>query len=290
MDVRKFVLSYYGSSVSDFYISEITHPKGALELHSHDYFQIYYLRRGKIVHHLETSVAELGPGDVFIIPPELPHYIETSSSELSFYSISFTRGFAADVRETSALIKDFLHYLTELSQSHVPPSFSLGAKDTVFIDALVGRIMQEFSESETGKTPVIKAAMGLLLSLFARAYLDERCEDIKIRSDRDAVMHSVAYMQNHLSEKITLDEMARKTAMSKAAFCTAFGRIVGESFTRHLNRIRVENAAALISAGESAAVAAELSGYTDFSTFWRNFKRRFGVSPSEYRQRSDDAR
>ena len=282
MDIRKFVLSYYGNATESFHINEIRQPKGALQLHIHDYFQIYYLKSGRIVHHLASSSAPLSPGDVFVIPPDLPHYIETASEDLLLYSISFTEDFLSGIRDSNKLVSDFIHYLTELSLENIPPSFSMDTDGVMITDALIGQIMKEFSSGRTGEASIIGAAMGLLLSVFARAYLEEKCESIKIRSDREAMRYCVSYLENHLCERLTLGEMAKRTAMSKTAFCSAFSREVGESFSRYLNRKRIEKAAALIKDGERVTVAAELSGYSDFSTFYRNFKKHFGVSPTEY--------
>lgn len=52
MNVKKFVLSYYSNATADFHIKEITKPQEALSLHNHDYYQIYYLKSGRLIHHL----------------------------------------------------------------------------------------------------------------------------------------------------------------------------------------------------------------------------------------------
>ena len=283
MDVKKFVLSYYGNATEDFHIKEITRPRGALSLHSHGYFQIYYVKSGRVTHHLSYASAELCPGDVFIIPPDLPHYIEASEEGLRFYSVSFMPRLAEAVAKGNKLVGDFLHCLCELSAEKVPPSLTLGEDDIIFADALLDRIMKEFSGDEAGREALITSALGLLLSVFARAYLEDRQEDVRLRSDREAILYTLAYVKNHLAEPITLSEMAKRTAMSKTVFCTAFQSVTGEPFKRYLNRQRVLGAAQLIKKGESVAVAARLSGYPDFSTFYRNFKKQFGISPSEYR-------
>ncbi len=289
MDVRKFVLSYYANATENFHINEITRPKGALSLHSHDYFQIYYLKTGKMVHHLEASSATLSPGDVFIIPPSLVHCIETASKNLLFYSISFTPDFLTGIENSNTLVKDFIQYLTELSRENVPPSLSLSSEDLIFTDILIRQIMSEFSSKKTGADAIIQSAIALLLSIFARTYLEEKCESIRMRSDRETVMHCISYLSNHLSEKISLEEIAKRTAMSKTAFCRAFGEVVGETFNTYLNRKRAENAARLMKEGKSAALAATLSGYSDFSTFYRNFKKFFGISPAEYLRGGNEA-
>ena len=97
MDIKEFVLSYYSNATESFHIKEITEPHEALSLHSHGYYQIYYLKSGRLIHHLENACAELVARDVFIIPPNLPHYVEKASSEVCFYSISFMPEYIAEI-------------------------------------------------------------------------------------------------------------------------------------------------------------------------------------------------
>ena len=283
MDIKKFVLSYYSNATEDFHIKEITTPHEALSLHSHDYYQIYYLKSGRLIHHLEKVSAELKAGDVFIIPPDLPHYIETASKDLCFYSISFMPEYITDIVRSNRLVADFIHCITALSSEGVEPSLTLRPEDVTLADVLVLKIMQEFSSDITGKDHLIKSALSLLISVFARAYLEDKCENVKFLSEREAIVHCIGYIKNHLAEPVTLQEMAQRTAMSKSSFCENFRKITGETFHHYLNREKVEAAAELIRSGKLVFEAAMDVGYSDLSTFYRNFKKRFGVSPSEYK-------
>lgn len=283
MDIKKFVLSYYSNATENFHINEITKPREALSLHNHDYYQIYYLKSGKLIHHLEAVSAELKAGDVFIIPPSLPHYIETASKDLCFYSISFMPSYIAENVRSNKFVADFIHGITDLSSEGAVPSLTLRSEDIALADTLVLKIMQEFSGNMIGKDVLIRSSLSLLLSVFARAYLDEQFENIRFASEREAILHCLGYIKNHLSEQMTLHEMAKRTAMSKSSFCESFRKITGETFNKYLNRERVEAAAALIKSGKLVFEAAMEVGYGDSSTFYRNFKKHFGVSPSEYK-------
>ncbi len=283
MDIKKFVLSYYSNATEDFHIKEITRPQEALSPHKHDYYQIYYLKSGKLIHHLDKDSAKLKAGDVFIIPPNLPHYIETSSKDVCFYSISFMPGYITELVRSNKFVADFIHCITDLSSEGVEPSLTLRSEDIALADVLVSKIMQEFLSDMTGKDTMIKSSLSLLLSVFARAYLDERFENVRFVSEREAILHCLGYIKNHLSEQFTLHEMAKRTAMSKSSFCESFRKITGETFNNYLNRERIEAAAALIKSGKLVFEAAMELGYKDPSTFYRNFKKRFGVSPKEYK-------
>ena len=282
MDIKKFVLSYYKNATADFYINRIKAPKEALSLHTHDYFQIYYIHSGKLLHHLEGSVAELAPGDVFILPPNVAHYIEKLDGDVDFYSLSFTTDYFQSIKESNKLLLDFLYYLRTQSLTNIQPKFTLSYEDMVFSEMLIKRILEEFSGKKTGKDELIKECVSALLSIFARVYFEQRAEVLISEENRQLVMHSIEYIKNHFDEEITLSEIVHRSAISKTSFCRIFHSIVGMPFKEYLNRYRIERAAELLAEGAKISAAASCCGYSDFSTFYRNFKKHMGISPSEF--------
>ena len=282
MNIRKFVLSYYKNATSDFHITRISSPREALHIHSHNYFQIYYVIRGRITHHLENTTADLTAGDIFILPPNQPHYIETPDGEVDFFSLSFMPDYFQTVKEANKLILDFLLYLQAEQAEKIEPKISLSYEDTIFTSTLLTRILSEFTGNKTGKSEMIREMVSVLLSLFARVYFEENATALTARENRQLVMHSIEYIKTHFDEELTLREMVRRSAMSKTNFCTIFHSVTGMPFKEYLNRYRIERAAELITAGEKISAAANYCGYSDFSTFYRNFKKYMEISPSEF--------
>ena len=286
MNVKKFVLSYYSNATNNFHITRISSPKEALNLHSHNYFQIYYMISGRVTHHLENSTADLTAGDIFILPPNQPHYIETPAGEVDFYSLSFMSDYFQNVKEANKLILDFLLYLQTECPEKIEPKVSLSYEDTIFAKALFKRVLEEFSGNKPGKNEIIKESVSVLLSLFARVYFEKNAAALVAKENRQLVLHSVEYIKNHFDEEITISEIIRRSAMSKTNFCILFHSVTGMPFKEYLNRYRIERAAELIAAGEKVSVAGNYCGYCDFSTFYRNFKKYVGISPSEFAKRN----
>jgi AraC-like DNA-binding protein len=85
----------------------------------------------------------------------------------------------------------------------------------------------------------------------------------------------------------TLDELARRSGLSRSVLAERFSRLVGRSVMQYLVRWRMQLAArALEMPSLSIAEAAATVGYGSEAAFGRAFKKYAGVSPGRWRQRS----
>ena len=284
MDIRKFVLPYYQDATDDFYITRIDNPVDTLTLHIHEYYQAFYVISGSMIHHIGEETAALSAGDVFILPPNLPHYIEAEPGKVDFYALSFMPDFFRGIQQSHKLVADFLQYLTTTAPETIPLKLSLSNEDIIFAETLFKRIREEFKGEKTGKDAVIKSCVTVLLSLFARIYFEEQAQSLKLAANRQAVLYCIEYIKNHFDEPISLDEIAHRSAMSRSCFCKLFTSITGTSFKLYLNGCRISKAAELLKAGEKVSSVSMLCGYEDFSTFYRNFVKVTGVSPAQYQK------
>lgn len=287
MDIKKFVLSYYKGATEDFYVTRITSPTEALKLHTHSYFQIYFVNSGKMVHHLGDDAANLSHGDVFILPPDVPHYIEVEEGKVDFYVLSFLPDFILGAGEKNRLVNDFLTYLKSAAGERIQPKITLSYEDIVFAEPILRRILAEHQSDRPGKSEMIKSCVQVLLSLFAGIYFEEKADSLRPEENRNYVLYCIEYIENHFDEDITLSRMVQLSAMSKSCFCTIFRDVTGTTFKDYLNRYRIRKAEERIRSGEKNSATARFCGYRDLSTFYRNFQKYMGVSPMEYRKRKN---
>ena len=283
MDIKRILLSHYKNATENFYITQIKAPTQALELHSHNYFQIYYILSGRVIHHLESTSATLVNGDVFILPPNIPHYIE-ASQDVNFYAMSFKEGYFNRTDHSNKLIYDFLYYLKSATLENIHPKISLSYDDSTFALSVVERIMYEFSSHNNSKAELIKGCVSVLLSLLAGIYFEEKADVLNTTLNKNAISHCVEYINNHFDDDITLVEMAKLSTMSKTRFCAMFYEFTGDTFNNYLNNVRIKKAKEYISKGEKISVVSSLCGYSNFSTFYRNFKKYMNLSPVEYQK------
>jgi AraC family transcriptional regulator len=93
------------------------------------------------------------------------------------------------------------------------------------------------------------------------------------------------FMRDHLDHDITLSELAALVGLSRFHFCTAFRLSTGQSPHGWLTEHRIEHARGLLARSRLQITEIALAvGYTTPSAFAASFRRRVGMTPSQFRR------
>jgi AraC family transcriptional regulator len=92
------------------------------------------------------------------------------------------------------------------------------------------------------------------------------------------------YIEEHLSEEISIRALAERTGYSFYHFCHVFRSCNGMSPGEYIRQKRLSQAALALSCGRPVTEVAMDFGYGTHSGFTRAFSRRFGITPSEYKK------
>jgi two-component system response regulator YesN len=93
------------------------------------------------------------------------------------------------------------------------------------------------------------------------------------------------YIQEHLHEDISLQDVADKMFFSTVYFSRFFKKQTGETFSNYLLRIRMEHAVKLLQKNKKVTEISEACGYHDPSYFTRIFKEYYKYTPKDYARR-----
>jgi len=101
------------------------------------------------------------------------------------------------------------------------------------------------------------------------------------------VKRVIEMMQGDPSKTFTLEKMAESVNLSAPYFCFLFKSITGVPPAKYLKALRMQEAATLLTTTFlSVKEIVRRVGLTDESHFVRDFKRTYGVTPSEFRNTS----
>lgn len=108
-------------------------------------------------------------------------------------------------------------------------------------------------------------------------------------TDEKRAKDIIMYMEEHFSEKITLDEVADYIKISKSECCRCFKRALNLTPVEYLMKYRIQQAAFMIKAGDKRAESfqrlALSCGFNNASYFNKVFKEYWGCTPSQYRRK-----
>ncbi|MEI8122841.1 MAG: AraC family transcriptional regulator [bacterium] len=132
-------------------------------------------------------------------------------------------------------------------------------------------------------------ALGLELLALVVECSTPRPQSLRAANDLHRLAPALEYMSTHIAEPLYHAQLAAFCGMSASRFHAVFKEVMGMAPGRYLQDTRLRKAQSLLFAGQPSvkSVAAQV-GYPDEFHFSRLFHKRFGRSPSKYRQSSTD--
>lgn len=103
----------------------------------------------------------------------------------------------------------------------------------------------------------------------------------------EEIIHDIhEYMLEHLSERVTIEELSKRFLMNPTTLKKAFKEVYGMSLAAHMKEHRMEHAAKLLQeTDDSIAQIALAVGYESQSRFTSAFKEYYGMLPTTFRKK-----
>ncbi len=98
-------------------------------------------------------------------------------------------------------------------------------------------------------------------------------------------LQTIYYIKTHFKEEISLKQISKITGTSESHISRVFKKDTGINLISWINRYRVEYSKELLAIPQLKLYdIADLSGFSDYKYYVRQFKRYVGISPLEYRK------
>lgn len=105
--------------------------------------------------------------------------------------------------------------------------------------------------------------------------------------EEEIIRPAIEYMAQRFREDITVEQLAELSHLSKSHFMRCFRQAVGIGAIEHLSQLRIHAACeALSDSADQISDIAFACGYSNLSNFNRQFLKKVGCSPREYRKRN----
>ncbi|MEG2596524.1 MAG: AraC family transcriptional regulator [Ruthenibacterium sp.] len=277
-------------------ISQYTSKSRTLSpLHRHEVVQINYILRGSLEHEVNGARYKLVKGDIFVIPPFVPHRLvgmETCDAEI--VELEFAPEFIFGREHDSVLsleesksVFDFSYIEPFLvSECNIRPGLNLQGKNQQKAEELLAELLEEHALRRDGFLLAMKADLLKILVLAGRAMAAQpnSSQTQLLQHHREAIATTLASIEAHLDAPVSIDEAARMALLSTSYFSYLFKILMGKTFVEYLHDLRIQKAMQLLTQTNHLVVDISYEcGFNNVNHFNRIFKAVAGVSPKTYR-------
>jgi len=245
--------------------------------HYHDFHKLVFFLAGEGAYAVEGQRYELAPGDVVLVGRGDVHRPEVGRAApyeraVLYLSPGFLRAQSGPDCELESLFalarKEFRFVLR--------PAIRDGR-----IPVLLAALERAVTDEGFGQALLSRAVLLQLLVEIGRGQRAHRLFYVRTADCDEKIVAILRYLGEHLTERLTVDELAGRFYLSKYYMMRRFREETGYTIHGYLTGKRLMRARELMAAGETASSACRESGFQDYSAFLRAYRKHFGRTPRQ---------
>jgi len=248
--------------------------------HRHNFYELLFFQEGDVTYTIDTTAHVLQPGDLLIIPAGLEHFPNFGGTgRYRRIVLWLTAEFIRSLEEGEALLCCF----EQCADSD-------GVRLCRFEPADAARVLEcaaAIAEESSYERP-FSSTMSVLLITRLLIMIHRLLPTVMDRSEggsasQQLVSDVVSYINEHLDKELTLDNLAERFFISKFYLSRVFKKHMSVTPHSYITQRRLSQAKQLLYNGIAPTEVYRRCGYSDYSSFFRAFKERYGFSPKQLR-------
>ena len=232
------------------------------EMHCHLFYEIYYFISGDVDYMVEGKIYHPAPNSILLLKPGAAHGVKINREDYKRYAFHFMPDIIP-LEHRDILLSPFYEDNIYYENVDLVSSFD----NVLDADNLPKNIRD------------IAAACrfeNILTNIFILGSHKENIDQNPHSAEK-----IVNYLNEHLTESINLEELANIFFISKSQLNRIFRKNMNITVGNYISLKRIHLARQLMLEGLSAEEAAINSGYKDYSTFYRTYKKIMGYAPTQ---------
>lgn len=253
-------------------------------MHWHNEMEIVYVEDGEFEECIDFETYHIHKGDIILVNPCVLHsFKQFDNQKTVFKTVMFDFSMLTGNNADASSIK----YLNPfLEGSYISPLvISPGQSHYSELADALRNLISDYQEKGNFFELKIKADLYQLFYLLFSHFFKCESEHIGIK---DSTTNNIKTVLDYISENymhpITIDELASTVNLSKHYFMRFFKKYMGMTCIEYINDYRLNIAAnLLLTTRKQITSVAESIGVTNLSYFNRIFKKKYNMTPKEYR-------
>lgn len=251
-----------------------------VDSHIHKYYEVYFFLEGNVSLLIRDKMHKLCQGDVVILPPGIPHkaVIHDHSKPYSRFVFWMSVEYYQRLKEKS----DDYYYIIQCAVEKKQYVYHNDVVQFSSIQSKIFHLIEEINSDRFAKeSKIFIGICDLILHLNRMAY--EKNHPRKRKEDQDLYHNILQYIDDYMEQDLSLENLAGKFYVSKYHIAHIFKENTGISIHQYIMKKRLAACQDAILSDISISKAYLMFGFKDYSSFFRAFKKEFGISPKEFK-------
>lgn len=270
MEYRHEIIDFGESIPVKFFV----HQLGYSGLHWHNSLELLFVVSGSVNITVAGHIHALSAGDVILINANDPHELNADDCIMAAVQIKLSM-FDERVVRRSDLYFD-CNSVTDPSNPGLPK-----------LKRIVAQFVKIYADSDEGRTMRAKSLSYSLMAELMTCFRAERSRSEAKHNPHqyERITRIVNYINEHCHEDISLKQLADQEYLSAPFLSKFFLRMMGMNFTAYLNQQRLSRAmSSLLESDMTIEQVASQNGFANAQAFVQQFRKKYGVLPSQYRR------
>jgi len=258
-------------TVNWWYQHNITPNPPFVPIHTHSFYELYCFVSGDVVYHIEGNSYHLQPYDILVINNNESHTVEfLSDAPYDRICLHFRQDFIEQIDNSGYMLAPF-----EKRNLGVSNLFRPDDMDRNICEFLVKRL----AESAPNREVHITTTLLMLLNELARNFVNS--SEINT-SEPSRLSGIIQYINSNICQNISLDDICNNFYISKPQLLRIFKKAFGTTVHNYITVKRLAMARQMLSLGNAPSLIYQNCGFSDYSVFYKAFKKHFGQPPSQH--------
>ena len=253
-----------------------------VEFHEHEFYEVFFFLSGNVSYNIEGRTYLLRPGDILLTDNQDIHRPEIQPGKpYERYVVWITAEFLQGLEKYGARLTDCFKDASKKKYKLIRPD----EKAVVHLKKILDKIVECRKSNEFGSAALESIYLCEFMIFLNRAYFatpDIIREDI---TENEKINKVVTYINDNLSGDLTLARLAEICYISKSYLSHQFKSYTGLTLFQFIIKKRLTVARNMIRAGIPVTEACLRCGFNDYSNFHKAFRKEFGASPKEFREK-----
>ncbi len=280
---------WFGGCQLEYVKTYFHHVKNYIGVHTNEFFELNIVVEGSGWYYINDRFYDIDPGSIIIVPPGVPHGCSTESMLNVFCALircSFFEQYEYELLNLPGytILFEIEPYLR--NESKEPFSIRFYRDDFNDIVSQLHNLVKLEQSSYPGRE-VLKNSLFLYLVGVLSASTSNMKKYQKYNTTDQisiSIVSIMEYIRMNANKKLSIDDLAKRSKMSRSTFFRYFKKVCGCTPVSFLNLCRISLAKRfLCHTNKSISEIAQECGFFDSSHFLRSFTSSEGISPSDFR-------